>query len=106
MAQKELLIGIAEAGVMHADPTEFDVDTRFRMIKDAGVFDYYDKAPPVQDLHVYRQAAEKHGLPLTAGGFYYFLGRDEPLLEWHLRVGKEFGTRVHNVQIISRDIHR
>ncbi|HEY2707025.1 MAG TPA: hypothetical protein VGI95_03140 [Caulobacteraceae bacterium] len=106
MAAKELLIGIAEAGVMHTDPNEFDVDTRFRMVKDAGVFDYYDKTPPVQDLHVYRQAAEKHGLPLTAGGFYYVLGRDEPLLEWHLRVGAEFGTRVHNVQIFSHDIHR
>ncbi len=104
MAAKELLIGIAEAGVMHSDPAEFDVDTRFRMVKDAGVFDYYDKTPAVQDLATYRKAVEKHGLPLTAGGFYYFLGRDEPLLEWHLRLGREFGTRVHNVQIISHDV--
>lgn len=27
MAGKELLIGIADAGVMHADPAEFDIDT-------------------------------------------------------------------------------
>jgi hypothetical protein len=91
---------------MNTDPAEFDVDTRFAMVKGAGVFDYYDKTPPVQDLHVYRQAANKHDLPLTAGGYYYFLGRDEPLLEWHLRVGNEFGARVHNVQIISHDIAR
>ena len=50
---KELLIGIAEAGVMHTDPAEFDIDTRFRMVKEAGVFDYYDKTPPVQDLYTY-----------------------------------------------------
>jgi hypothetical protein len=106
MTQKELLIGIAEAGIMHSDPDEFDLDTRFRMVKEAGVFDYYDKTPPVQELHLYRQASQKHGLPMTAGGFYYFLGRDEPLLEWHLRVGRELGTRVHNVQIISHDIDR
>ena len=106
MAHKELLIGIAEAGVMNADPGEFDVDTRFRMVKDAGVFDYYDKTPPVQELHIYRRAAERHELPMTAGGFYYFLGRDEPLLEWHLRVGRDFGARVHNVQIIAEDIHQ
>lgn len=106
MTTKELLFGITEASVMHADPGEFDTETRFRMVKEAGVFDYYDKTPPVQELHVYRQAAEKHGLPLTAGGFYYFLGRDEPLLEWHLRMGKEFGARVHNVQIVSHDIER
>ncbi|HEY1425961.1 MAG TPA: hypothetical protein VGF50_04750 [Caulobacteraceae bacterium] len=104
--EKQLLIGIAEAGVMNTDPAEFDLDTRFRMVKEAGVFDYYDKTPPVQELHLYRQAAQKHGLPMTAGGFYYFLGRDEPLLEWHLRVGRDLGQKVHNVQIISEDIHR
>ncbi len=103
---KELLIGIAEAGIMDTVPGEFDLDTRFRMVKEAGVFDYYDKTPPVQDLHLYKAAVQKHGVPMTAGGFYYFLGRDEPLLEWHLRVGKEFGTRAHNVQIISHDINR
>jgi hypothetical protein len=103
---KELLIGIAEAGVMHTEPNAFDVDTRFRMVKEAGVFDYLDKTPPVQELHLYHQASQKHRLPMTAGGFYYFLGRDEPLLEWHLRLGREFGARVHNVQIISHDIHR
>jgi hypothetical protein len=106
MAQKELLIGITEAGVMHADPGEFDLDTRFRMVKEAGVFDYYDKTPPVQELHLYRQASQKHGVPMAAGGFYYFLGRDEPLLEWHLRVGRDLGTRVHNVQIVAEDIHK
>jgi sugar phosphate isomerase/epimerase len=106
MAAKELLIGIAEAGIMHTDPAGFDIDTRFAMVKDAGVFDYYDKTPPVQDLYTYKAAVQKHGVPMTAGGFYYFLGRDEPLLEWHLRVGKELGTRAHNVQIISHDVNR
>src|SRR5436190_6579287 len=106
MPAKELLIGIAEAGIMHTDPGEFDIDTRFRMVKEAGVFDYYDKTPPVQDLYTYKAAAQKHDLPMTAGGFYYFLGRDEPLLEWHLRVGKELGQRALNVQIISHDVNR
>jgi len=101
---KDLLIGITEASVMHANPSEFDIDTRFKMVKDAGVFDYYDKTPPVQDLYTYLGAIQKHGLPMTAGGFYYFLGRDEPLLEWHLRVGKELGTKAHNVQIITNDV--
>ena len=59
MAQKELLIGIAEAGVMHTEPGEFDLDTRFRMVKEAGVFDYYDKTPPVQELHLYKAAVEE-----------------------------------------------
>lgn len=105
-APKELLIGITEASVMHADPAAFDTDTRFAMVKGAGVFDYYDKTPAVQDLYTYLAAVQKHALPMTAGGFYYFLGRDEPLLEWHLRVGKELGTRAHNVQIITTDVNR
>jgi hypothetical protein len=106
MVEKELLVGIAEAGVMHSEPNAFDLDTRFRMVKEAGVFDYLDKTPPVQDLYAYLAAVQKHALPMTAGGFYYFLGRDEPLLEWHLRVGKELGTRAHNTQIIDRDVNR
>src|SRR5690348_9154001 len=99
MPAKELLIGIAEAGIIHADPGEFDIDPRFRMVREAGVFDYYARPPPLQDLYAYKAPVQKHGLPMTAGGFYYFRGRDEPLLEWHLRVGKELGTRAHNVQI-------
>lgn len=98
-----LLVGIAEAGVMHQDPLEFSLDDRFRMVKESGVFDYLDKTPPPQEAHLYRAAMEQHGLPLTAGGFYYRLGRDEPLLEWHLRLGREFGARVHNVQIFAAD---
>lgn len=100
---KELLIGIQEAGVMNTVWNEFDLDTRFRMVKEAGVFDYYDKTPTPYDAALYRRASEKHNLPLTAGGWFYFLGRDEPLLQWHLQVAREYGTRVHNVQIFTND---
>jgi hypothetical protein len=105
-AQKELLIGIQEAGVMHSKWNEFDVDTRFRMVKESGVFDYYDKTPSPQDIVIYRRAVEKHGLPMTAGGWFYLVGRDEPLLEWHLRLSKDLGTRVQNVQIFTDDLSK
>jgi hypothetical protein len=42
-------------------------------------------------------------LPIRAGGFYYTLGRDEPLLEWHLRIGREVGAQAQNVQISQVD---
>ena len=61
---------------MHGDPGELDLDTRFRMVKGARVFDY-DKTPPVQEPRLSRRGSQKHGLPMTAGGFYYFLGRDD-----------------------------
>ncbi len=98
---KELLIGIQEAGVMHTVFNEFDTDTRFRMVKGAGVFDYFDKTPTPADGAIFKRASEKYGIPLTAGGWFYMLGRDEPLLQWHLQMAKEYGTRVQNVQIFT-----
>lgn len=99
----QLKIGIQEAGVMHTIWNEFDIDTKFRMVKESGVFDYFDKTPTPADGPIFRRASEKHGIPITAGGWFYRLGRDEPLLEWHLRVAQEYGTAVHNVQIFADD---
>jgi hypothetical protein len=102
--QKTLLIGITGNSVVHTDRDNFDVDTRFRMAKAAG-FDYYDKTPPTGELELYQQASEKHGLPIRAGGFYYTYGRDEPLLEWHLRMAKVVGSVAQNVQIKTKDVN-
>jgi len=97
--QKELLIGITGKAVVHTDADDFNIDTRFRMASEAGVFDYYDRSPLPGELDAYQCASEKYRLPIRAGGFYYVLGRDEPLMEWHLRVGSVLGCRVQNVQI-------
>src|SRR5690606_38045378 len=101
---KELKIGIVAASVMHTKVDEFDLDTRFRMVKEAGVFDYIDKTPSQDDYYLYLAAQKKYGLPMLAGGWYYRLGRDEPLLEWHLRLGRQLGQISHNVQIFTHDI--
>ena len=76
------------------------------MVKQAGVFDYIDKTPPSSEYHLYAAATQKHAMPMLAGGYYYFIGRDEPLLEWHLRMGAMFGQKAHNVQIFTTDIER
>jgi hypothetical protein len=101
---KELQIGIQEAGVMHTVWNEFDTDTRFRMVKEAGVFDYFDKTPTPADGAIFKRAAQKYDLPLTAGGWFYMLGRDEPLLQWHLQMAREYGTKVQNVQIFTNHL--
>lgn len=98
---KELKIGIQEAGVMHTVYNEFDTDTKFRMVKEAGVFDYFDKTPTPADGAIFKNVSQKYGIPLTAGGWFYLLGRDEPLLHWHLQMAKEYGTKVQNVQIFT-----
>ena len=99
---QSLLVGITGNAVVHSDQDNFDVDTRFRMAREAG-FDYYDKTPPPGELEIYQKASAKYGLPIRAGGFYYTRGRDEPLLEEHLRMAKELGSVVQNVQIRTLD---
>ena len=74
------------------------------MVKEVGVFDYYDKTPRTGELEIYQKASAKYNLPIRAGGFYYIRGRDEPLLEWHLRIAREIGAVVHNVQILTNDV--
>ena len=97
-----LLVGITATGIIHDDPF-VDVEGKFEMVKAEKVFDYIDRTPPPAELDAYRHASEKHGIPLLAGGFFYTLGRDEPLLDWNLRVAAQLGTRVHNVQIRTHD---
>jgi len=103
MARAPLQIGIQEAGVMHSVFNEFDTDTKFKMVKEASVFDYFDKTPTPADGPIFLRASQKYGVPLTAGGWFYRVGRDEALLEWHLRVAGEYGTKVQNVQIFTED---
>lgn len=99
---KELLVGITGNAVTYTDRDDFDVDTRFRMASEAG-FDYYDKTPPEGEMDIYRRASEKHRLPIRAGGFYYTRGRDEALLEKHLRNARALGSKVQNIQIRTLD---
>jgi len=96
----ELLFGIQTNGIKHthADPMP-DIDTRFSMVRDAGVFDYVDKTPDSDQIEEFLKARDKYGLPVRAGGWFYALGADETLLEQNLRTGRELGSLVHNTQI-------
>jgi len=100
---RDILIGISGGGVLHTDAHVPDVDTQFRMVRDAGVFDYFERTPLPGLLDTYKHASQATGIPLLSGGFFYALGRDEPLLEWHLRIGAECGMRVQNVQVPFRN---
>ena len=96
----DLKFGITESGILHtdADPP-FDLDTKFRMVKESGVYDYFDKTPPADQAGTYRRCSEKYDLPILAGSWYYTLGKDEQLLEENLRLGASLGSLVHNTQI-------
>ena len=101
---RDLPIGCAGNGVVHNDRETPDIDTRFRMVKEAGVFDYFDKSPLMGEVDLYRAASARHGIPIRATGWYYVLGRDEPLLEWNLRVSAQLGAVVHNAQIMTEKL--
>ena len=97
-----LLFGIQTNGIKHThdDPMP-DIDTRFRMIKESGVFDYVDKTPAPDEVEQFLRARDKYDIPVRAGGWFYTLGRDEGLLEDNLKLGQQLGSQVHNVQIMA-----
>jgi hypothetical protein len=99
-ASKDLFIGIVEAGVQHApcdDP--LDLESKFRVVCEAQVFDYLDFTPPPELVADCLKFSDKYALPILAGSANYVLGRDEQLLASNLRIGAELGSVVHNTQV-------
>ena len=88
----ELKFGITGGGVCHRsmDPRP-DVDTQFRMVKEAGAHDYFDKTPPLKEKDAYLAASAKYDLPIRSGGWYYTLGKDDDLLRTHLEQAHDLG---------------
>ena len=101
----DLKFGIQTNGVKHGEADGMpDIDTRFRMVRDAGVFDYIDKTPAPDEVEQFRKASAKYGLPVRAGGWYYTLGGDDAdLLRHNLELAKDLGSVVHNVQVTVND---
>lgn len=99
-----LLFGIQTNGIKHThnDPMP-DIDTRFRMAKEAGVFDYVDKTPDSDEIDAFQKASEKYDLPVRGSGWFYTLGEHQALLENNLVVAQRLGSVVHNVQIMTFD---
>ncbi|MGQ0654767.1 MAG: xylose isomerase [Betaproteobacteria bacterium] len=77
------------------------VDECFRLIKEAGVFDYIDRLPQPGQENEYLRAAEKHGLPIKSGLWMYRLGKDEALLPKNLRIAKGAGGEIHNIMVYT-----
>ena len=49
----ELFVGITEKGACHTKgENEFDLETKFRMVSESGVYDYIDKTPESLDVVV------------------------------------------------------
>jgi hypothetical protein len=97
----ELKIGCTGGGATHCDTEIPDIATKVRMIKEAGVFDYIDRSPPDDEFRELYKASERYDLPVLAGGWFYTIGRDEPLYERNILKARLLGSRVHNVQVLT-----
>ncbi len=102
---KDLLIGITGGGVLHTDSDPLpSLEEQFAMVKESGVYDYFDKTPPTEQMRDYLKMSEKYDLLIFAGGWFYVLGRDEILLAENLKKGAALGSRVHNTQIMAHHV--
>ena len=97
----ELRIGCTANGTTHQDTNIPDIATKVRMVREAGVFDYFDRSPPDEEFRDLLKASERYDMPVLASGWFYTLGRDEPLFERNIMKGRLLGTRVHNVQVMT-----
>src|SRR5438105_11578679 len=93
-------IGCNGRGAMHTRP--LSVDEQFRLVKECGVFDHFDRMPQPGEEKEYLRASEKHGLPIRTGLWSYTVGRDEPQLEKNLRLCKEAGAECHNLMVYTK----
>src|SRR3981081_804509 len=59
---------------------EASIDEQFRLVKEAGVFDYFDRLPSADNLDEYRRAMNKYGLPVLTASWFYRLGEDDGLI--------------------------
>jgi len=99
---KDLLFGVQTNGIRHTEADGMpEIDTRFAMVREAGVFDYVDKTPDPHEIEAFRIASEKYGLPVRGSGWFYCAGRDEDLLARNLETANSLGSTVHNVQVLA-----
>lgn len=97
---KSLKFGICEPGIRHKSchPPK-NIASRFRMVQDAGVFDYIDVTPAPNEVNEYEKCAQRFDIPILAGSRNYILGKEENELFDNLRIGAHLGSVVHNTQV-------
>jgi hypothetical protein len=97
-------LGCNGRGAQHVPGALPSVDEQFRMVKESGVFDHFDRMPQPGQESEYLRASQKHGLPIRTGLWSYMSGRDEALLEKNLQICKEAGGECHNIMLLARNV--
>lgn len=104
----ELLIGCNGRSAQHAPGHPPSIDEQFRMVKESGVFDFFDRMPQPGEEDAYIRASQKHDLPILTGLWSYTAGKDEALLAHNLTLTRDSGGRCHNIMLFDKhaDGHR
>lgn len=101
------LIGCNGRGVQRSSlqsPVSLDelpIPEQFRLVRESGVFDYFDRIPLRSNIDEYRMAIEKYSLPVRSASWFYRLGEDDELLLDNLRICKEIGASCHNIMTFT-----
>jgi hypothetical protein len=82
------------------------LEEQFRLVKEAGVFDSFDRLPLPHQLPEYQRLIAKYELPVKTASWFYKLGRDEALLAQNIRLAREVGAGIHNIMIYMRHAER
>ena len=104
---KDFLIGCNGRGAQESSidhPVSLDeasIDEQFRLVKETGVFDYFDRIPLRHGFDAYRAAMEKYDLPIVTVSWFYKLGQDAALLSDNLKIAAEVGAKMHNMMIFT-----
>lgn len=77
--------------------TEIPIFEQFRLVKESGVFDYFDRIPLRSNFNEYVEAIDTFALPVHSASWFYRLGEDEPLLDDNLKICHEIGATCHNI---------
>ncbi len=99
-----LPIGINIDGVLdHDGLPDPGVAERFARVAASGAFDYIEKnLVPGEDFAPYRDAVQRHGVPLGVLGGIFCAGRDEARMHAALGLAGELGAALFNCQLFAR----
>jgi len=89
-------------GVQPVAGRHLPVDEQFRLLKESGVYDHFDRMPQPGQEEAYLRASNRHGIPIRTGLWSYTAGKDEALLCSNLAMCKEAGGECHNVMLYAR----
>ena len=82
---------------------EAPVEEQFRLVREAQVFDGFDRLPMPDQVGTFLRCIEKYSLPVRTASWFYALGADESLLPDKLQLSAAVGARQHNMMVYWHD---